>query len=89
MKIMSVASGWELGLMAACLLVAAASFAPAEFAPAQPVAGAFLAVAVFVWYQRRLLAAGVDEYAKLQMAAFAFQVLWLTLLYDLAAGLLN
>jgi len=75
--------------MAACLLVAAASFAPVEFAPAQPLAGAFFAVAVFVWYQRRLLAAGVDEYAKLQMAAFAFQVLWLTLLYDLAAGLLS
>lgn len=84
-----MASAWEAALAAACVLVAAAHFAPPGLEPARPVAAALLAAAVFVWYRQRLLSAGVDEYAKLRMAAFAVQVLWLTLLYDIAAGLLG
>jgi hypothetical protein len=89
MKISSVASAWEAALAAACVLVAAAHFAPEGFELAQTAAAAILATAVFVWYRQRLLTAGADEYAKLRMAAFAVQVLWLTLLYDMAAGLLR
>ena len=89
MKISSIASAWEGALAAACVLVAAAHFAPQGFELAHPVAAAILATVVFVWYRQRLLSAGADEYAKLRMAAFAVQVLWLTLLYDMAAGLLG
>ena len=89
MKISSIASTWEAALAAACVLVAAAHFAPQGFELAGPVAAAILATVVFMWYRQRLLSAGADEYAKLRMAAFAVQVLWLTLLYDIAAGLLG
>ena len=87
MKISSIASAWEASLVAACVVVAAAHFAPQGFELAHPVAAAILATVVFVWYRRRLLTPGADEYAKLRMAALAVQVLWLTLLYDMAAGL--
>jgi serine phosphatase RsbU (regulator of sigma subunit) len=89
MKISKLVSPWEAGLIGACFLVAAAHFAPEGFTLAEPIAAALLAVAVLVWYQQRLLGRGGDEYAKLQMAAFAVQVLWLTLLYNMAAGLLQ
>jgi len=89
MKISSVVSAWELALGAACVVVAAAHFAPPGFELAGMMAGVFLAAAVCVWYRQRLLGPGADEYAKLQMAAFAVQVLWLTLLYEFAAALVS
>ncbi len=89
MKLSDLASPWELILGAMCVVVAAAHFAPAGFEVAQPISAAALAVVVFVWYRQRLAGRGADEYAKLQMAAFAVQVLWLTVLYDIAAGLLS
>lgn len=89
MKISSIASAWELGVVGACLLAAVTLILTPWLAPLQPVAGVVLAAAVFFWYYQRLLAAGADEYQRLQMAAFAVQILWLTVLYDLAAGLLR
>jgi len=89
MKLSELTSPWALILGVACVAVAAANFAPAGFEVAQPISGAGLAVVVFVWYLQRMLGRGGDEYAKLQMAAFAVQVLWLTVLYDIVAGLLN
>jgi len=89
MKLSDVTSTWELILGAMCVVVAAAHFAPAGFEVAQPISAAALAMVVFVWYRRRLMGRGGDEYTKLQMAAFAVQVLWLTVLYDIAAGLLS
>ena len=89
MKLSDIASPWEFVLGATCIVVAAAHFAPAGFGAAQELSAVALVVMVFVWYRQRLLGSGGDEYAKLQMAAFAVQVLWLTVLYDIAAGLLS
>ena len=75
MKLSELTSPWALILGVACVAVAAANFAPAGFEVAQPISGAGLAVVVFVWYLQRMLGRGGDEYAKLQMAAFAVQVL--------------
>jgi len=87
MKLSTIASPWELVLAAACVLVAAAQFASGGLTILQPLAGAALAILVFFWYQRRLLVVGADEYAKLRIAAFAVQVMWLTLLYDIVYGI--
>lgn len=89
MKISSFASVWELALAGACVLAAATHFVPPEWQALQLVGVVVLAMAVFVWYRQRVLAAGADEYQRLQMAAFAVQILWLTVLYDLAAGLVS
>jgi len=89
MRVSSFATAWELGLAATCVVVAGAQFLPDGWQVAQLSAAALLALVVLLWYRQRFQATGADEYAKLQMAAFAVQVLWLTLLYDLATGMLS
>jgi serine phosphatase RsbU (regulator of sigma subunit) len=89
MKISSLASTWDIALAAVCVMVTAAQLAPEGLAQARPVAGVLLTGTLLVWYYQRFIAHGADEYVKLQMAGFAVQVLWLTLLYDIAAGLLR
>ena len=89
MKLSTFASPWDLVLGVACAAVAATRFAPGGFGPVEAVVAVALSVVVFFWYRQRLLLDRADEYAKLQTAAFAVQVLWLTVLYDIAAGLLN
>ena len=89
MKLSTIVSPWDLVLGVACAAVAATRFAPEDLGPVGAVAAVALSAVVFLWYRRRLLRDRADEYAKLQTAAFAVQVLWLTVLYDIAAGLLN
>ncbi len=89
MKLWRPGSPWDLALGAACIAAAGAQFAPPTISWLQPATGVVLAAAIFFWYQKRLLGDGADEYAKLQTAAMAVQVLWLTLLYDMAAALLS
>ena len=89
MKISKMGSPWDLALAGACVFVAATHFAPASMGWLELAGAALLAGVVFLWYQQRLVGDGADEYSKLQTAAFAVQVLWLTLLYDMAAGLLS
>jgi serine phosphatase RsbU (regulator of sigma subunit) len=88
MKLSAVASPWELLLGAACIATATVQLVVPEAPQLLLVAGAGLAVCALVWYRQRMLGGGADEYAKLQMAALSVQILWLSVLYDIAAGLL-